>query len=453
MSKANGRRQTLRRRKNSPAEEKKEQSLDNLPTGQPLARPDGPSPVTPEAPQRPRVNSEALLDELRNITPDELAQLLDTDAPRRFRPGDKVRGTVVRISTSTAFVDIGAKAEASLNMDGMDQQLSIGAEIEAFVLRADGGGIVISQQLGGQDADLDTLFEAMEANVPVEGRVTNHNAGGFSVRVGQVAAFCPRSQMDRFVHDQPEQYVQQTYSFQIVDIEGSKVVLSRKAILEAELKERAAALWERITPGDTHQGIVVNIRDFGVFVDIDGVQGLVSSRELSWDADEKPKLIRGQTVSVRVLDVDRGRNRLSLSMRDPAFSPWSQAQSTLNVGEIHTATVSRLTDFGAFLQVLPGVDGLCHISNIAKRRIAHPSDVLQVGTDVKVRILSMDTDKQRLDLGIRQVDEDWKPTPTEAPMPRPANVGSLGTMADLFAGLTLDSPSAKSTKRSKKSKK
>lgn len=437
MSQDDGRQETRRRTKDAPAPPNTPKSLDALPTGQALPknlREREDAEKAPE-PERRTLDSAALLAELNSIDPDELGRLMSEGAPRRYRPGDKVEGEVVRVRGLTAFVDIGAKSEAALNIEDPEDTPSVGDTIEAYVLRADGRGIQISKQLGGRDADIDALEEAMEAEVPVEGRVISHNPGGFTVRVGQVSAFCPRSHIDRIVAEDLEPYVGQTYTFRVIDIEGSKVVISRREILDAELAETAAALWEKLAPGDALDGVVANVRDFGVFVDIGGVQGLVSKRELGWEADEAALPKRGDKVRVRILEVDRARQRISMSMKDPAFSPWNKVGTEFIEGGVYEVKVVRLTEFGAFLRLAPGVEGLCHVSNISSKRIEAASDVLTVGETVKVRLLSIDHDRKRLELSIKQADDDAY-TPEERPAPRAKQpAASLGTMADLFGGI------------------
>ena len=185
------------------------------------------------------------------------------------------------------------------------------------------------------------------------------------------------------------------------------------------------------------EGVVTGVRDFGVFVDIGGIQGLVHVSELSWDSEATPPS-RGDRVSVRVLDVDRDANRMSLSMKDPAFAPWNKVGVDFVIGGVYTGSVTRLTDFGAFVKLAPGLEGLVHISNIAKERIEHPGDVLKTGERVEVRLLNIDDDRQRLGLGIKQVKEPGADAPKrDKPAPRRHTSGSLGTMADLFGGLKL----------------
>ena len=454
MSEDDGRKQTRRRDKTAPQPQNTPRSLDDLPIGQPLAK--NTKPVSDEQapePERQVLDSAALLEELNNLDPEELGRLLSAGAPKRYRTGDKVSGEVVRIRADVAFVDIGAKSEATFSTEDMDDPPSIGDTIEAYILHAGDHGIHISQKLGGKDADLDSLEEAMAAKVPVDGRIAAHNSGGLTVRVGQVSAFCPRSQIDRIVAEDLEVYLNQTHTFRIIDIEGSKVVLSRRVILDEEMEEAAVKLWETIAPGDTLDGIVANVRDFGVFVDIGGIQGLVSKRELGWDPEQAPLPRRGDKVRVRVLDVDKARKRVSLSLKDPAFSPWNQVGSAFIEGETYSGTISRLTDFGAFIRLAPGVEGLCHISNISKKRVEATSDVLSVGEEVKVRILSIDHERKRLGLGIKQAgDETYVHEPAE-PAPPPRAPASLGTMGDLFGGLTLKGSSAPARPSRKKSKK
>ncbi|MFT4978200.1 MAG: small subunit ribosomal protein S1, partial [Myxococcota bacterium] len=275
MSQDDGRKDTRRRAKDTPpAPTAAPPSLDELPTGQPMPK----SVVAREeaAPVKERqvLDSAALLAELNSLDPEELGRLMSAGAPKRYRSGDRISGEVVRIQGFTAFLDIGAKSEAALGTESMEAQPAIGDIIEAFVVRVDDWGISIAQKLGGADADMDTMEEALESGAPIEGHVTSHNAGGFTVRIGSVSAFCPRSHIDRIVPEELDGYVDQTYTFKVIDIEGSKVVISRRVLLDEALEESAAALWDTLAPGDSVEGIIANVRDFGIFVDLGGIQGL-----------------------------------------------------------------------------------------------------------------------------------------------------------------------------------
>ncbi|MEL6349362.1 MAG: S1 RNA-binding domain-containing protein, partial [Myxococcota bacterium] len=390
--------------------------------------------------EKQTLDAQALVNEINDIDPDELSAMLSMGAPRRFSPGDKVSGEIVRINRDAVFVAIGAKAEAILDREELEQEPELGDVVEAYVLRVGGRGIRLSKKLGGKEASIDTFIQAMDAGVPVEGRIKDSNAGGFTVQVGNFNAFCPRSQIDRIVGEDLEQYVGQTYAFRVIDVAGSKVVLSRRELLDEQVKEQAAALWENTRPGDTAQGIVANVRDFVVFVDIGGIQGLVPKSELGWGEDTAPPK-RGDAVTVRVLDIDPGAKKLTLSMKDPAFSPWAKVGVDFVEGGVYPVRVVRITDFGAFVEMAPGLQGLVHISNLAKKHVSHPGDVVKVGDKVDARLLGIDVERQRLDLGIKQADDESYDAEAEetrrAVKKQPRQNQSLGTMADLFSGLKL----------------
>jgi small subunit ribosomal protein S1 len=423
---------TIRRKKAVP----KTELPAPLPTIEETTVAEDVAPVEEVEDRGPSLDAEALMAEVNDLTSEQLEALMSAGAPRRYRPGDEASGRVVRIEGETVFVDVGSKSEALLDINELEERPKIGAELTAYVLRTDGNGMRLSLKVGGHDADIETLEQAREAGVPVEGRVKSSNTGGFTVMVGGMTAFCPHSQIDRIPSDDKSIYLDQTYSFRVIDIEGRKVVLSRRAILDEEAAEKAEGLWETTKPGDVAEGVVTGVRDFGVFVDIGGIQGLVHVSELSWDTEATPPA-RGDRLSVRVLEVDRGANRISLSMKDPALSPWNKVGSDFVIGELYTGTVVRLTDFGAFVKLAPGLEGLVHISNISKDRIEHPSDVLKAEQRIEVRLLNIDDDRQRLGLGIKQVSQPDSDTPKQAPGPRRHTAGSLGTMADLFGGLKL----------------
>ncbi len=428
---------TIRRRRDAPGTaDAPDSDSAVLPTAETPARPS--TAARAPAERGPALNADALMAEVNDLTPEQLAELLSAGAPRRYRPGDEATGTVVRIEGGTVFIDVGGKAEALLELAELPERPALGDTIKAYVLRIGGNGMRLSQRLGGGDADLETLQQARDAGVPVEGRVKSSNSGGFTVAIGNVSAFCPISQIDRFPGDDPSIYIDQTFPFRVIDIADRKVVVSRRAILDEEAEVKAAELWEKTAAGDVADGVVTGVRDFGVFVDIGGIQGLVHRSELSWSSDTSPPS-RGDRVSVRILDVDRDAKRMSMSMKDPAFAPWNRVGTDFVIGGIYSGTVVRLTEFGAFVKLAPGLEGLVHISNISRERIEHPDAVLSVEQRVQVKVLNIDDDRQRLGLGIKQVtDPDAATaTPQEPPAPRSHAAGNLGTMADLFSGLKL----------------
>lgn len=390
-----------------------------------------PTPAAAPAQPAATMDGAALLEELAALGADPMADLMAGSGPREPQPGDRVQGVVVRVGQGVAFISIGAKAEAMLEA-GPEGLPTLGETITATVVATGVGGVRLSSGVS-RSSGPDALIEAHEAGLPVEGRVVERNTGGFMVRVGAVRAFCPVSQIDLLPSPDLDSYVNQTYLFKVADVRGRDVVLSRRALMEAEAAAGAEALWATIEAGDRRDGVVAGVRDFGVFVDIGGIQGLVHKTELGWDTDA-PVPERGQRVSVVVVSVDRGAQRISLSMKDQHAGPWSRIGADFEVGGVYPARIVRLTEYGAFARLAPGLDGLIHISAMADRRIGHPSEVVAVDQDVQVRLLSADASRQRLELSMK-VDADA----ADAHVPRQESkqVGTLGTLADLFAGVKI----------------
>ncbi len=335
-------RQKNRKRKSAPA----------LPSGGPADSPadDGaPSPATaatdrprPAPKPRPKRRDQLKTEDLQALADmdrDAFASMMAGTVPlRRLSLGDRVSGPVVRMDAQVLFVDLGGKAEgaidrAELTDDDGQLTVAIGDTIQAFVVDTSGGGVALSRQVRGEDAGA-FLDEAREHGIPVEGRVSEKNAGGFVVLLAGRRAFCPLSQMS--LPGRPvdaEALVGRTLPFLIQELKGQDVVVTRRPLLEAEAAEAAKRLWASLQPGAELTGTVTSIRDYGVFVDVGGLEGLVHISELAWTHTKDPREVvsEGQQVSVRVLKVEPGAGRLSLSLRaltsrDPEAEPAASAK-------------------------------------------------------------------------------------------------------------------------------
>ena len=413
------------------------------------ARTPAPPPRPAAPPPRPSLDGDALLAELDNLAPGALAALLSAGSPADLEIGDEVTGSVVRITSDTVFVDIGAKSEAWLARAELGaEEVEPGSVLTARVLSVGGQGLRLTRQLSGA-AGQDALEAAMEAGIPVQGRVDSRNTGGFVVMLGSIRAFCPISHIDRHPDVDLDAYLGRMMSFKVLEVRGRDVVVSHKAIAQEEIEAHAAALWTTLRPGAELDGVITGVKPYGVFVDVDGITGLVHRSELGWseagtEEDGAGAHISGQRVRVRVVEVDAAAGRLSLSMKDEAMGPWSrvgtEAGADIQVGEVYEGKVVRLADFGAFIELLPGLQGLAHISTLSDRRIGHPAEVLKVGELVRVRVLSADKARERLELGLRQATEqEWEPAEGGRRRGGAAHkdAGTLGTFADLLGGLKL----------------
>lgn len=360
----------------------------------------------------------------------------------RLKPGDRIDAVVAGISGENIFLDIGGKSEgvlpaAEVRNEQGDIPVQPGDTVSVFLLTTRRGEMVFTTRLGAGHVSSQELEQAFVSGIPIEGRVTAEIKGGFEVLVAGQRGFCPYSQMDIRRIEQPEAYLDNTYRFKIIEFsgQGRNLILSARAILEEERELLREELRRTLKEGSRVRGTVTSIRDFGAFVDIGGVDGMIPASELSWGRVERigDVLTVGQEVEVVVGSIDWERDRITLSLKETTENPWSRAVGKYPPGSIHRARVSRLAQFGAFVTLEPGVDGLLHISKLgAGRRINHPREVLDAGQEITVRIDSIDPEKQRISL----VPDDYADTADqsrESAPPRPKErPQSLGTLGDLL---------------------
>jgi len=332
-------------------------------------------------------------------------------------PGDRVRGMIVGITSDHVLVDVGGKSEGFVprrELEGADGlTVNIGEELEAQVVMIEGDGVHLS--VGAVRAhQLSEQLEAAAANnLPVKGSVVGYNKGGLEVKLGSRRAFCPASQVSRDFSEDLSQHVGQSYTFLITryDPTGRRIVVSRRAWLEREAKELASQTRQLLEVGAVLAGTVRKLTEFGAFVDLGGVDGLVHVSEVSWDRIDKPsdRLTEGQAVQVKILKIDSSRDRIGLSIRQAEGDPWEEVGKTFVEGETYTGRVTRLTDFGAFVELSKGLEGLVHVSEVDWKRIKRPHDVLSEGQEVSVRLLEVDKKRKRLGLSIKQAtgEDPW----------------------------------------------
>jgi small subunit ribosomal protein S1 len=377
---------------------------------------------------------------------------------KRERPlgaGDVVRGRVIAVGATAAFVAVGGKAEATIDIGEFrdpttgEVQLKEGDELEATVVDdgARSGSIVLKRVAGRGGHVPGELEQAFANGIPVEGLVTGENKGGFDVQLGTVRAFCPGSQIDRR-RTEGAQYVGQRLRFRItkLDEHGRNVVVSRRQLLEEEAAEKAEATWTGLREGAIVTGTVTSLRDFGAFVDVGGMEGLVHVSELGHARVANPAdvLQVGQRVEVQVVKLERGGTgrpgRVGLSMRALAPDPWSTVRERFSVGSSVRGIVRRLEQFGAFVELAPGVDGLVHVSRmVLDRRISHPRQVVSIDDEVDVTVVEIDPAKRRIGLSMverakqaKDAAEAEERRDTEAHLAKPNEQMSLGTFGDLL---------------------
>jgi small subunit ribosomal protein S1 len=334
-------------------------------------------------------------------------------AKKRPRVGDQITGKVISIGKDAVFVDVGGKAEGQLERGEVSDPdgkllVKLGDTIDARVIGDAGGVLTLRIKLGRGPEARAELQQAQELGIPVEGVVTEVIKGGVSVDVVGIRGFCPASQLDvRFVDDLSI-YVGQRLTFRITRYEPRNLVLSRRALLEEENARRAVETRKKLEPGAVLRGKVVGFKPFGAFIDLGGIEGMLHISELGYARVERPEdaLSLGQELDVAVLKVEPAAKgdkseRISLSLKALATDPWRDAAASLVEGSRIRGKITRLSQFGAFVEIAPGVEGLVHISELgAGRRINHPKEVVSAGQDIEAVVLSVDHDRRRIGLSM-----------------------------------------------------
>src|SRR6187455_2946689 len=340
--------------------------------------------------------------------------------------GEVVHGTVVRVDKDEVLVDIGYKSEGVIPVAELTirrsvnpaDEVAVGEEIDALVLTKEDaeGRLILSKKRARFELAWKNIERAAESGEPVDGKVIEVVKGGLILDLG-VRGFLPASLVDiRRVQDLDE-FLGQELRCKVIELNRSRnnVVLSRRAVLEDERKEMRQAILDRLSPGDVVEGQISNIVDFGAFVDLDGMDGLIHISELSWSHVNHPSEVLeiGQTVQVKVLDIDRDRQRISLGLKQTQTDPWQRVIDTYHVGDELAGAVTKVVAFGAFVEILEGVEGLVHISELAQHHVENPREIIQPGDEVKVKILEIDSERRRLSLSIKRVEDQVLPRRTE----------------------------------------
>jgi len=371
----------------------------------------------------------------------------ETGPQKRLKVGDTVTGPIVSIGSDSVFVQLGAKAEGILDREQVTDpdgklEVEVGDVIEAIVVSASGGGITL-RRTAARTARSAELEQAFAHGLPVEGVVAGTNKGGFEIQVGNARGFCPISQMDlRFV-DQPEEYVGQRYEFVITKLEPGRggrldLVLSRRALLAEEQKQAAAETRANLREGLVMSGTVISLKPYGAFVDVGGLEGMIHISEMGHARVAKPEdvLSVGQKVEVVVLRIEQTGDpkrpeKIALSLKALEADPWNTVAERYPEGSKVHGRVVRLAQFGAFVELEPGIEGLVHISELgAGRRVNHPREVVREGQEVDARVVSVDPTRRRLGLSLaagESAEPAWQPPPEIS------GGNSLGTFGDLLA--------------------
>jgi small subunit ribosomal protein S1 len=328
---------------------------------------------------------------------------------RRFEKGQTIEGIVVSIGPEVAFVDVGGKGEASIDIEELrdpdgNLEVAVGDRIQAVVVSTS-GGLTLSRKLARGAATLRQLEDAYESGLPVEGKVERAVKGGFEVTIARQRAFCPFSQIDT-LRTEPAVHEGQVYEFRIVEFRngGRDLVVSRRVLLEAQQRAVADAVRKSVVAGAVMSGRVASVRDFGAFIDLGGgVQGLLHVSEMGWSrVDDMSQVLKaGDEITVKVLRVDDDRQKISLGVKQLSEDPWSRVAATYEVGQVHAGCVTRVTDFGAFVELEPGIEALAHSSTFAPTgRSGGWSRQVAVGMTGTFEILSIDAGKKRIGVAL-----------------------------------------------------
>jgi len=334
-----------------------------------------------------------------------------------FEEGDVVQGRVVQIDRDEVLVDIGYKSEGVIPLQELSirksidphEEVDIGDEIDALVMTKEDpeGRLLLSKKRARFEKAWRKVEAASESGEPVEGTVIEVVKGGLIVDLG-IRGFLPASLVDiRRVQDLDEFKSQQVIC-KVIELNRSRnnVVLSRRAILEDERKEVRQQIIDRLVPGAEVEGAISNIVDFGAFVDLEGIDGLIHISELSWSHVNHPSEVVGigDMVKVRVLDIEQDRQRVSLGLKQTQIDPWQRVIDDYGIGDVMTGTVTKLVSFGTFVEIFDGVEGLVHISELADQHIENPREVVNEGDVLQVRILEVDTERRRLSLSAKNIE-------------------------------------------------
>ncbi|MEE2948142.1 MAG: 30S ribosomal protein S1 [Verrucomicrobiota bacterium] len=330
-----------------------------------------------------------------------------------FAPSQIVKGTVIEIRQKEVMIDIGYKSEGSVpvnEFEDHDEELKLGDEVDVLILQLEDrdGMVVLSHEQAIFKKNWDNIKTICEEGGHIKGRVKAAVKGGLVVNIG-VEAFLPSSQIDVTTPHDLEPYVGQTYDFKVMklNLERQNIVLSRRELIEEERSAKRAELLNDMVPGDIRKGTVKNLTDFGAFVDLNGLDGLLHITDMSWGRITHPSqmLATGQELEVVILDINKESERVSLGLKQKQANPWEKIEEKYPIGGKVSGRVVNLMPYGAFIELEPGVEGLVHVSELSwTKRINKPSEVLKAGEDIEAVVLGINQDEQKISLGIRQLD-------------------------------------------------
>ena len=377
--------------------------------------------------------------------------LADAGQDSKFKNGSLVEGTVSAIKGDDVFIDIGYKSEGEVSLSefGEGAEVKIGDKVTVMLVQLENertGNVELSKRRADDKIRWEKILERYVEGCVVTGTVKSAVRGGLLVQIDDVEAFLPGSQVEVAPVKDLEAYVGQTFDFKVIKISNERrnLIVSRRELIEGTLAEKKAELLATLEKGQIRTGRVKNITDFGAFIDLDGLDGLLHITDMSWGRVKHPSEVLkvGQEVQVMVLEVDRDRERVSLGLKQTTENPWNSIQDQFPVGARVSGKVVNLAAYGAFVEIAPGIEGLVHISEFSwTKRVARASDVLSVGDEVQVVVLSVDVENQKIALGIRQTQANpWDTVQDRFPVGskvkgRVRNFTAYGAFVELEEGI------------------
>ena len=333
---------------------------------------------------------------------------------KRVTKGQIIEGVVVAIGEESALVDVGGKSEAAIDIDELkdnegDLEVKVGDRIQAMVVST-AGELKLSRRLALGAATARQLEDAFHAGLPVEGKVERAVKSGYEIRIARQRAFCPASQIDIVRNTEPADHEGRVYKFRIIEYKegGRNIVVSRRVLLEEEQQANAAEVRKSIVEGAVISGRVVSVRDFGAFIDLGGgVQGLLHVSEMAWErVPDATQFVRiGDEITVKVLRVDPDRQKISLGLKQLAADPWSRVGETYHAGQLCRGHVTRVAEFGPFVELEPGIEGLIPLSESGVPREADVKKAFRVGDEIQVVVLDADPAARRIRLSVTAVQK------------------------------------------------
>jgi small subunit ribosomal protein S1 len=341
-----------------------------------------------------------------------MEELLQSSNVENLNEGSIIKGTIIEIRPTEVVVDIGGKSEGIIHANEFVDisELQVGSEIEVFLEKLEDreGNPVVSFDKAEQKKNWEKIVENCEEGSIIPGRVRSKVKGGLIVSIG-VDSFLPASQIDVQPPKNLDQYVGQTYDFKVVKInlDRKNIVVSRRELIEEQRMEKRRSLLEQVKPGDKRRGQVKNITDYGAFVDLDGLDGLLHITDMSWGRIQHPSEMvkQGEEIEVVIIEIDRERERVSLGLKQLADNPWEKIEEKYPIGSTVAGKVVNLVPYGAFIEIEEGVEGLVHVTELSwTKRITKPGEVLRIGEEIQAVVLGIQKEEQKISLGTRQLD-------------------------------------------------